>query len=458
MAPIVDINRVRIIRDSEVGKGPVVYAMSRDQRADDNWALLYAQSLALTSGQPLAVAVLPLADSQQKTLRQADFALTGLREVEKRLLSLNIPMFVLAGQPERELPKFLRKIGAGCLVTDFSPLKTSRIWKQKTAEQLDIPVYEVDTHNIVPCLKASIKREYAAYTMRPRINKILSHYLVEIPRLLGHPHNWGGEWPVVNWGSLIKKMVVDKSVPPAAHFSSGSSHAFAQLERFLNQRLPQYFDKRNDPNAGVLSDLSPYLHFGQISAQRVALETQRYGDEIKGQEAFLEELIIRRELSDNFCFHNDAYDSFDGFPAWARESLDNHRHDPRPYIYSPEQFEKGETHDELWNAAQIEMVTTGKMHGYMRMYWAKKILEWSLSPESALASAIYLNDKYELDGNDPNGYTGVAWSIGGVHDRPWFEREIFGKVRFMSYGGCQRKFDIKQYAAGVVQSRAEGDR
>jgi deoxyribodipyrimidine photo-lyase len=218
---------------------------------------------------------------------------------------------------------------------------------------------------------------------------------------------------------------------------------------------------RNNPTRDAQSNLSPYLHFGQISAQRVALEVLKYLSlppfAREGTEggishaAFLEELIIRRELSDNFCFYNRDYDNFEGFPDWAKKTLNKHRKDRRDYIYTVKQFEHAKTHDDLWNAAQMEMAKRGKMHGYMRMYWAKKILEWTESPEKAMEVAIYLNDQYELDGRDPNGYAGIAWSIGGVHDRAWNERPIFGKIRYMSYNGCKAKFDIKQYI-NLVQS------
>ncbi|MCJ7443374.1 MAG: hypothetical protein MUO26_02380 [Methanotrichaceae archaeon] len=197
------------------------------------------------------------------------------------------------------------------------------------------------------------------------------------------------------------------------------------------------------------SNLSPYMHFGQISAQRIALNVLRSK---KSSESFLEELIVRRELSDNFCYYNKQYDSFEGFPSWARESLDEHRNDDREYLYSLSELKKGETHDDLWNAAQVEMAKYGKMHGYIRMYWAKKILEWTESPESALKTAILLNDKYEFDGRDPNGYTGIAWSIGGVHDRAWRERPVFGKIRYMSYKGMNSKFDINSYIEKVYST------
>ncbi|MBN1298152.1 MAG: deoxyribodipyrimidine photolyase, partial [Actinobacteria bacterium] len=231
----------------------------------------------------------------------------------------------------------------------------------------------------------------------------------------------------------------------AGWLKPGYANAINMLENFIENGLNIYDTKRNDPNEPAQSNLSPYIHFGQISAQRVALEIIKMDIDESKKETFLEELIIRRELSDNFCYYNPCYDSFEGFPAWARDSLDHHRPDKRDYIYTLEEFENAKTHDPLWNAAQMEMAKTGKMHGYMRMYWAKKILEWTSSPDEAVKYAVYLNDSYSLDGRDPNGYTGIAWSIGGVHDRAWNQRKVFGKIRYMSYNGCSRKFDILSY-------------
>jgi deoxyribodipyrimidine photo-lyase len=206
-----------------------------------------------------------------------------------------------------------------------------------------------------------------------------------------------------------------------------------------------YDERRNDPTQEGQSNLSPYLHFGQISAQRVALTVSASTLPKKDKDAFLEELIVRRELSDNFCYYTKDYASVDAFPEWAQKTLAEHRHDKREYVYTYATFAKAKTHDELWNAAQRELLRTGKMHGYMRMYWAKKILEWTNDPETAMAIAIKLNDTYELDGRDPNGYTGIAWSIGGVHDRAWFDRPIFGKIRYMSANGARSKFDVDAY-------------
>jgi deoxyribodipyrimidine photo-lyase len=219
---------------------------------------------------------------------------------------------------------------------------------------------------------------------------------------------------------------------------------------FINKKLADYDTARNDPSKDGQSGLSPYLHFGQISAQRVALEALRSTAPEPVKEVFLEELITRRELSDNFCFYQLAYDSPKCFPDWATKTLAKHRRDRREYLYSMKDLEAGRTHDDLWNAAQREMVLHGKMHGYLRMYWAKKILEWTRSPEEAMRIAIHLNDRYELDGRDPNGYAGITWSIGGVHDRPWGERKVFGMVRYMSEKGCRSKFDVDAYRMRVT--------
>ncbi len=238
----------------------------------------------------------------------------------------------------------------------------------------------------------------------------------------------------------------DKSVDELKVFIPGEIAAKTLLQEFISNKLKKYNELRNDPANNFQSDLSPYLHFGQISAERIALEVKNSTLVEELKEAFLEELIVRRELADNYCFYISNYDNFNGFHPWAHETLNQHRADARPYIYNLEQFELAKTHDKYWNAVQNEMVIYGKMHGYMRMYWAKKILEWTKSPEEAQDFAIYLNDKYELDGRDPNGYTGIAWSIGGVHDRAWTEKDVFGKIRFMNEGGLKRKFEIDKYA------------
>jgi deoxyribodipyrimidine photo-lyase len=452
----VNSHRAHILRDDEYRGGAVVYWMSRDQRAHDNWALLYAEQLADQCGAPLGVVFCLSPKFLDAGYRQYAFMLDGLKQLERTLAKLNIPLFLLIGKPEYELPGFVEANNIGMLIADFSPLKLSRYWKQQVLKRITIPFHEVDAHNIVPVWKVSEKQEFAAYTIRPKINRILNEHLEDFPSLKKHKHAWPRTISPIDWDKASKSLKADRSVSEISWLKPGESAALKHLRGFLDKRLPDYNDNRNDPNQAAQSDLSPYLHFGQLSAQRVALEVSRYDKHIPSQEAFLEELIIRRELADNFCYYNDNYDSFTGFPDWAKKTLNEHRRDKRQYLYSSAQFESAGTHDPLWNAAQLEMVINGKMHGYMRMYWAKKILEWSKTPEEAMSIAIYLNDKYELDGRDPNGYAGIAWSIGGVHDRAWPERPVFGKIRYMNYAGAKRKFSVDNYIERIAKLR--GDR
>lgn len=429
--------------------GPVLYWLSRDQRAQDNWALLHAQQLALDHQAPLAVVFNLVPRFLQAAYRQYDFLLRGLKETAARLEQHNIPFFLLQGDPAETIPAFLKNCRAGALVADFDPLRLKRQWKSQVMERLQIPLVEVDTHNIVPCWVASPKLEFAAYTLRPKIQRLLPDFLTDLPPLQNHLFPWTDPRPSIDWSQVLAGITADPNVPPVTWCQPGEAEARERLQTFIRRGLRQYDSDRNDPTLSGQSDLSPYLHFGHISAQRVAWEVQQTDAPQAAKQAFLEELIVRRELSDNFCYYNPDYDTFGGFPEWAQKTLNQHRADPRDYVYSLMAFESGQTHDALWNAAQREMVLRGKMHGYLRMYWAKKILEWTPSPEEALRIAIYLNDRYELDGRDPNGYVGVAWSLGGVHDRAWGERPVFGKIRYMSLSGCRRKFKVDQYIAWV---------
>jgi deoxyribodipyrimidine photo-lyase len=445
----VDITRVRLLNSKAERKGPVIYWMSRDQRVNDNWALLYAQQKALEKEEPLIVLFCLVPRFLDATLRHYSFMLEGLREVEGRLQELNIGFVLISGQPEAEITGFMNQVKAGVLVTDFSPLRVARGWKQRVSQTIDVAGFEVDAHNIVPCWEASEKQEYAAYTIRPKINRLLPEYLVDIPLPVKHPFKTFKFDQPTDWSAANRSLKADSNFASVENFTPGEAAAKEAMADFIEDRLPYYSNLRNDPTADGQSGLSPYLHFGQLSAQRLAYEVKKEAGKTPAGADFLEELIVRRELSDNFCYYNDQYDLTEAFPNWAKATLKVHLGDRREYLYSLEQFEKAQTHDDLWNAAQNEMVIRGKMHGYLRMYWAKKILEWSSSPEEALKTAIYLNDRYSLDGRDPNGYAGIAWSIGGVHDRAWPERPIFGKIRFMSYKGSKSKFNIQKYIEKV---------
>ena len=442
---MINPNRIRLLQDGTKKSGPVLYWMSRDQRIHDNWALLFALHLAKETGKGLITAFALQPDFLEAAYRQYGFMLKGLMKLEPEFERLNIPFTILLGKPEEVIPVFVNDNNISAIVSDFDPLKIKRIWKREVAKNINIPFYEVDAHNIVPCLFASQKEEYGAYTLRPKIHRLLPDFLDEFPKPEALNITPNVKIKQNDWNSIENSLNIDFSVKEIEEFTPGEEGANEMLDNFLKNKLDNYENGRNNPVLDAQSNLSPYLHFGQLSAQRIALNIRKYFPVSASSEAFLEELIVRRELADNFCYYNTKYDSFEGFKDWAKESLNKHRTDKREFVYSLEQFEQALTHEDLWNAAQKELLNKGKMHGYMRMYWAKKILEWSETPEEALKTAIYLNDKYSLDGRDPNGYTGCAWSIGGIHDRAWTERPVFGKIRYMNYNGCKRKFDVEEY-------------
>jgi len=441
---MVDPKRARILSEHPFQAGPVVYWMSRDQRVNDNWALLYAQELATRRAAPLAAVFCLAPRFLESGSRQYNFMLAGLKEVEQSLSRLGIAFRLLYGDPGVEITQFLEDCGAGALVSDFSPLRISRGWKNAVAAQITIPFHEVDAHNVIPCWHASVKQEWAAYTFRPKVHRLLGEFLIDFPPLKRQKIKWPGEMD--NDWKRAEASIEAESVADANWLVPGEAAARAVLDEFLSRKLSGYDEYRNDPTKDGQSNLSPYLHLGQISAQRAALQALSGPTDAS---AFLEELVVRRELADNFCCYNPEYDSVNSFPDWAKETLRVHQNDRREYIYSLKELERAETHDDLWNASQKEMLCRGKMHGYLRMYWAKKILEWSESTADALHAAIYLNDRYELDGRDPNGFTSIAWSIGGLHDRAWKEREVFGKVRYMSYNGLRSKFNVPAYIKKV---------
>jgi deoxyribodipyrimidine photo-lyase len=439
----VDAGRRVPLRDGREGEGPVVYWMSRDQRASDNWALLHAQDLAMARDRPLVVAFCLAPSFLGAAVRQYMFMLRGLRETSEALNDHNISFHLLQGDPGREVASLVREIDADHVVLDADPLNEKRAWRETLLSATERPVTLVDAHNVVPVWKASGKREWAAYTIRPRIHRQLPRFLTDIPSLVEHPRSWDVGEDEVDPASVLGSLELDSSIGEVDDPLPGTRAAMGSLGEFIDQRLDDYGTTRNDPSVDGTSRLSPYLHFGQISPQRVAWEV-READR-GGTEAFLEEEIVRRELADNLCHYEPRYASTGAFPDWARTTLEDHLGDPRERIYEPTELEEGRTDDELWNAAQRQMVRTGWMHGYMRMYWAKRLLVWTPTPEDAMALAIDLNDRYQLDGRDPNGYSGIAWSIGGVHDRAWGPQPVFGKVRSMSPTATPRKFDSRAY-------------
>lgn len=436
----------------------VVYWMQRAQRGVDNPALDLAIALGNDLGLPVIVFLSIISNYPHANLRHYTFLAQGLSDIAEDLAQRNVA-FVVRRPPENQLEKLLHELGAAVLVGDENPCRGPERWRQVLSRRLHLPFLTVDADVVVPS-RLFEKHFYALHIFRP-------HLYAELPRYLVRPsqekalHEWKRPSGFSSWdlrGDITEGWKdFDRSVTPVDTFTGGTHAALRRLHQFVSEGLRDYPKLRNHPEWDGTSRLSPYLHFGHISPVTIALAAQQAVTDGKAPQqacdVFINELIGWRELSVNFVRHVSAYDSFDCAPDWARKTLREHARDKRPYVYSLEEMEQAQTHDELWNAAQMQMVRHGWMHNYMRMYWAKKILEWSPSPELAYEYAVLLNDKYELDGRDPNGYAGIAWAIAGVHDRPWFERPVFGTIRYMSGGSTGRKFNSRQYINNVVSGR-----
>lgn len=449
---VVDQTRISVLNNQprrSDGKA-VVYWMSKDQRPTHNWAL--TRAIELGNELQLPVVVLFVVASGLKDthmqLRHMHFMLHGLADTAQQLRRSNVGFVMRRGVMAEQVTAFIDEVEAAIVVTDQCYLRSGQRWRRQVAAGIEVAMEAVDATTVVPPRVAADKQQVGAYTLRPKLRKVLDTYLVDQPSLM----------PQVAWeGSveglsdqkpdeILKTLKLRRDADPVA-LNPGPTAAQTALNGFIEHGIADY-GNRNDPAADVSSKLSAYLHYGQLSAQQIAFDLQnseavnRYADQV---DEFLDELITWRELAVNYCRYHNSYDRLSGAPQWARDSLQAHIADERPHIYSFQQLRDAQTGDALWNAAQKEMLKTGRMHGYMRMYWGKKLLEWTETPQTAVDIARHLNDTYELDGRDPNGYAGILWAIGGLHDRPWFEREIFGKVRYMNYNGAKRKFDIDAY-------------
>jgi len=430
----------------------VVYWMRRSFRTIDNPSLDTAVQAGNALGKPVVVffALVPV---ENANLRHYTFLLQGLAEVERELGKKRLG-FVLRRYPEHRVTKFCSEVGAALLVTDENPLRGPERRLQTVVRELCIPVWSVDADVVVPS-KLIPQKQYAARIIRPKVLKLCDQFLVTPPR----------RTPEVAWRSRLQTLrcdtscldglKIDASVQPVAGIRGGAREALRLLREFVRDKLRSYDQRRNHPESDGTSRLSPYLHFGQISPVTVARDVVQASAPTAAKEAFLDQLITWRELGVNFVRHNELYDTIECTEPWAARTLAKHARDPRPVLYTETQLENAETHDPLWNAAQIQMVEQGWMHNYMRMYWGKKILEWTRSPAEAFQIAVRLNDKYELDGRDPNGYAGIAWAIGGKFDRPWFERPIFGQIRYMSGASTGKKIDNKKYISQHLRDSSD---
>ncbi|MFO7814855.1 MAG: deoxyribodipyrimidine photo-lyase [Halanaerobiales bacterium] len=439
----------KVFEDGKVKNNKyIIYWMQSAQRVKENPALDYAANKANDLEVPLIV-FFNLSDQfPEANYRHYYFMLEGLKDVKSELEERGIGLIIKKGQPAKNLQSLSKK--AIMVISERGYLRTERLWRKQVAQSIDCRFVVVNTNTIVPVDIVTDKEEYGAYTIRKKIQNKIERF-VDISQLKKLKiKSLRNEFKSINLDDieqLLSKLNIDRSVTRSSIFKGGSKRAVCMLNNFLENKLRLYENYGSSPDHDLTSKLSPYLHFGQISPSYIYKKIKEKDIEA---EDYLEQLIVRRELSFNFIYFNKEYDTKLSkiLPNWAIETLQQHSNDQREYIYSLKELENYDTHDNYWNAAQKEMVLSGYMNGYMRMYWGKKILEWTPSPQKAYEFALFLNNKYFLDGRDPNSYAGVAW-IFGKHDRAWKERNIYGKVRYMNKTGLDRKFNMEKYLKKV---------
>ncbi len=483
ISSMISDERIRILNDKISADNPfVVYWMQSSQRIEYNHALEFAIEQSNILEKPLLV-FFGLTDKfPEANERHYRFMIEGLQDVKAGLTKRGIKFIIRKISPEKGALEISHL--AALMVVDRGYLRIERKWRDFVASNASCRVVQVESNVIVPIESASGKEEYSAATLRSKINKILQNYTTHLKEIeVKFPSSdldflnikktatakdnlkcdiftdsaesiFSDEFDISDIDNIISLLDVDRSVHPVNNFKGGTGQAKRILDNFIQNKLQFYSTLKNEPGLDYSSDMSPYLHFGQISSLYIYLKIMEFSAErSEDYKEYIEELVVRRELAINFVFYNENYDSFESIPSWAKKTMEKHITDKREYTYTPAELESSLTHDVYWNAAQTEMVKTGKMHGYMRMYWGKKILEWSITPEDAFNTALYLNNKYNLDGRDPNGFAGIAWCF-GKHDRPWQERNIFGNIRYMNANGLNRKFDMEKYLelTGTVPS------
>jgi len=452
LAKLADTPRILVRRGGQPRPDAkcVVYWMQRAMRVHENAALDVAIDAANLLGLPVVVFFSVIPNYPNANLRHYHFLQQGLRDVEDDAKERGVG-FVLRRHPDNSLDKFLEEVNAAMLIGDENPCREPERWRKVLARRLKLPYWTIDADVVVP--STVFGRDYFL------LQHMRRHLKEALPRFLVATHSPKPQHPWRKPKSLVSASLtnditagfkgLDRTIQPVDTFTGGTQAALKHLKDFVHHGLKDYTDKRNHPEVKGTSRLSPYLHFGNIGPITIALAVENAL--AKGhiaqaaRDRFLDQLIAWRELSVLFVKYNDNYDNWESAEPWARKTLLEHAADQRSYCYTFEQLERAETHDDLWNAAQSEMTETGWMHNYMRMYWAKTILEWSPDPARAYEWAVTLNDRYELDGRDPNGYAGIAWAIVGKHDRPWFNRAIFGLVRPMSGASTSKKFDAQAY-------------
>ena len=451
-----EASRLKVLVDKEARADGryVQYWMQQAMRAEGNPALDHAIELANGLKLPVLVSFGLTGKTSEPypeaNLRHYVFLLEGLREVEATLARRGVAFVIRHGAPDAVTLALSRD--AALLVCDRGYLAPQREWQRAVVGKVTCRTVEVETDAVVPLEAASGKHEVGARTLRPKIMRLWDEYLRDhrapTVKVKATKLDIRSDVDLSDPLAAAGKLTIDGSVGPVARFTGGLSAARERLARFLDGGFDGYAESRGQPERATVSHMSPYLHFGQISPVEIALRAKaarKGGADDKA--SFLEELIVRRELAQNHCWYEPRYATYEAVPEWARRSLDEQRRDKRPYLYDREELEVGRTHDTYWNAAMSEMRETGYMHNRMRMYWGKKILEWSRTPEEGFATTLAMNNKFFVDGRDANSFTNVAW-VYGLHDRPWFRRPIFGIVRYMGENTL-KKFDRDGYVRSV---------
>lgn len=451
---MIERERVKDLNDKPQRDGDyVLYWMQQSQREAFNPALELAVHVARRLMLPVVVGFGLAPAYPEANARHYTFMLEGLRETKDLIERRGISFVIRGGAPDDVALSLAGR--AALAVCDRGYLHHQRTWRERFAREVLCRVTQVEGDVVVPVELASRKHESGAYRLRPKILKLRDAFLTPLRRervaVKGKDVGLQSDVDLSDVPALVRRLPIDQEVRPVRRFRGGTREAQRRLRDFLQNTIDEYGERRAEPSADAVSFLGAYLHFGQISPVEIALAARHAGG--RGLSSYLEELIVRRELSMNFVAFEPNYDSYSGVPEWARKTLALHRDDARPHLYDRAALENVQTDDPYWNAAMREMVATGYMHNHMRMYWGKKILEWSATPETAFATALYLNNKYFLCGRDPNSYASIAWLF-GTHDRPWPERPVFGTVRSMTASGLERKTDMEAYITLVERLAA----
>ncbi len=462
----VETERVRKLSERPFRDGAryVLYWAQMNRRVESNHGLLYAIELANRKGLPVLYYEGLTCSYPSANDRLHTFILEGVPDTARRLKKRGIGYVFYVRRRKSDSNDALYQLArhAAAVVTDDYPTFIVREHNARVPAKLEVPYFVVDSSCVVP-MSTMEKREYAAYTIRPKIRKTLARYLKPADGVrLKHkypqaaPHALHTEVLREEIPALVASCEIDHSVTPSPSFTGGRDVAERRMDYFLENNLRRYARERNEPGARATSGMSPYLHFGHMSALEIALSVRDYAEEHKLMaEEYLEELIVRRELAFNYARFVERPDRLEDLPDWVQQTMRKHAGDKRDPLYTRRQLESAETYDELWNATQKEMLLRGKIHGYYRMYWGKKILEWSATYQEAVDTMVAIHDRYALDGRDPNTYTGILWCF-GLHDRPWFERPIFGTIRYMSLDGMKRKTNMRAYLEEIAYLERTG--